>query len=697
MLIVKTFCRACGVDCDDCVALVEGVQLSCGHTASGVPCHQMSDLSLVECQFYVEDVLPCCGHKTFVKCGQETSSTPVKCKARCGADLACGHQCCKPCGVCHLNDTDPNNHGSCNAPCGRARSTCAHLCAAICHGDSPCPACDLPCSISCSHSTCTKRCYEPCAPCAQPCTVGCSHQGYCQMPCAVPCDVLPCSLRCEEDLACGHQCPSVCGESCPGIEFCQQCASTTVKQTAVDFGSLVAIETLTYKEIDLDEVPILVLACGHIILMTTMDRLMGMSDHYEISDSGVPVAFRSGSFPLAIHEAKSCPHCRGSLRDLNRYNRLIKRHTLDESTKKFIVRSNIAIVRFATRLQKEEKRLIKTKSIMGACTKVIKSKLTPILPMLVRLGGPRGVLFHNISELSGLESRCGPLIALHDEILSYLGRVIEDEQPFARILGTVFQRPRAMYRATILQTTSGLLTKAILLRCEFDIVSEIIKLHRKQVPSVATQHHWLTVPLCLDLDFNRRDCGDLINEAIQKTQPIIEVEARLLFAKFVSLDKIAPIDPERIDGLIPQARRQIEKAKYVSKNSSISSSRSQNLEKELQKNLMREGEYSVRCRVQDCTKLFLGEVFWRKHVEKSHSQWYENMKANVRSSAALMFAEIGEVEKMLQEGTISTTVTSTERQAEYFAMTQDLESAGKWYYCVNMHAVGILVPTPTPS
>ena len=497
------------------------------------------------------------------------------------------------------------------------------------------------------------------------------------MPCAVPCDVLPCSLRCEEELACGHQCPSVCGESCPGIEFCQQCASTTVKQTAVDFGSLVAIETLTYKEIDLDEVPILVLACGHIILMTTMDRLMGMSDHYEISDSGVPVAFRSGSFPLAIHEAKSCPHCQGSLRNLNRYNRLIKRPTLDESTKKFIVRSNTAIVRFATSLQQEEKRLIKTESIMGAGTKVIKSKLTPILPTLVRLGGPRGVLFHNISELSGLESRCGPLIALHDEMLSYLGRVIEDEQPFARILGTVFQRPRAMYRATILQTTSGLLIKAILLRCEFDIVSEIIKIHRKQVPSAATQHHWLTVPLCLDLDFNRRDCSDLINEAIQKTQPMIEMEARLLFAKFVSLEKIAPIDPERIEGLIPQARRQMEKAKYVSKNSSTSSSRSQNLEKELQKNLMREGEYSFRCRVQDCTKLFLGEIFWRKHVEKFHPQWYENMRTNVRSSAALMFAEIGEMEKMLEEGTISTTVTSTERQAEYFAMIQDLESCGK--------------------
>lgn len=217
---MRSFGRACGIDCGDCIELVENIQLMCGHTASGVPCHQMWDLSLVDCQFYVEDVLPGCGHKTFVKCGQETSNKSVECEVQCGADLLCGHQCRKPCGACRLKNTETTNHGRCMAPCGRARSTCAHPCAATCHGDMPCSPCDLPCSISCSHSTCTKRCCEPCLPCAQPCTIGCSHQGYCQMPCAVPCDILPCSFRCEEDPACGHQCPSVCGESCPSTEFC---------------------------------------------------------------------------------------------------------------------------------------------------------------------------------------------------------------------------------------------------------------------------------------------------------------------------------------------------------------------------------------------------------------------------------------------------------------------------------------------
>lgn len=558
MLIVESLGRPCGVDCDDCLALIENVQLDCGHTASGIPCHQMSDLSSVECQFYIENVLPSCGHKTFVKCGQEISSTSRECKAPCGANLACGHRCCKPCSNCASKGPGSDIHGRCNAPCGRARSTCDHLCAATCHGDLPCPPCSLPCSMICSHSTCTKRCYEPCVPCAQLCTAGCSHQGYCKMPCAAPCDVLPCSLRCEEDLACGHQCPSVCGESCPSTEFCQQCASTTVKQTFVDLGSLIAIGSLRYQDIDLDETPVVVPACGYIILMTTMDRLMGMSDHYKISSSGVPVAFCSGSFPLAVPEMKSCPHCQGSLRHLHRYNRLVKRPILDESMKESIIRSNKALVPLATRLQQEEKHLVGTKSTMSAGTTVSKPRDSSILPTLVRLGGPRGVLLHNISELSGVGSRCGPLLALHDEILTLLGKAREDEQPFSEIQSTVNQRPQAIHRATVLQATSCLLTKTLLLRCEYDILAEIIKMHRQQVPKMVAQHHWLTLQLRLDLDFSRQDCGHMINEAIQKVQPITEIEARLLYAKFVGLERTASADPDGIEGLLPQARRQIE-------------------------------------------------------------------------------------------------------------------------------------------
>jgi len=34
---------------------------------------------------------------------------------------------------------------------------------------------------------------------------------------------------------------------------------------------------------------------------------------------------------------KSCPTCRGPLRNLNRYSRIVRRALIDEATKKFIV------------------------------------------------------------------------------------------------------------------------------------------------------------------------------------------------------------------------------------------------------------------------------------------------------------------------------------------------------------------------
>ena len=53
------------------------------------------------------------------------------------------------------------------------------------------------------------------------------------------------------------------------------------------------------------------------------------------------------------------------------------------------------------------------------------------------------------------------------------------------------------------------------------------------------------------------------------------------------------------------------------------------LDEELKKFVKQEDEAKFRCRVPDCTKLFKGEVFWRKHVEKRHTEWYEKLKKEV--------------------------------------------------------------------
>ncbi|KAL3453104.1 hypothetical protein BJX65DRAFT_292883 [Aspergillus insuetus] len=50
------------------------------------------------------------------------------------------------------------------------------------------------------------------------------------------------------------------------------------------------------------------------------------------------------------------------------------------------------------------------------------------------------------------------------------------------------------------------------------------------------------------------------------------------------------------------------------------------LEEELAKYLKQEDESKFRCKVPECTKLFKAEHFWRKHVEKRHTEWYERIK-----------------------------------------------------------------------
>ncbi|PHH64192.1 hypothetical protein CDD81_4939 [Ophiocordyceps australis] len=50
------------------------------------------------------------------------------------------------------------------------------------------------------------------------------------------------------------------------------------------------------------------------------------------------------------------------------------------------------------------------------------------------------------------------------------------------------------------------------------------------------------------------------------------------------------------------------------------------VDEELAKHVKQEDEHKWRCKVPECTKLFKEEHFWKKHVEKRHSEWLDSMK-----------------------------------------------------------------------
>ncbi|KAL4804436.1 P-loop containing nucleoside triphosphate hydrolase protein [Aspergillus unguis] len=330
--------RKCHEDCGECLEVVPDVFLPCGHTAQ-VRCRDMGDLSAIKCSHIVRRKLPGCAHEAMAQCAKDI--TTIKCTQPCDTPLPCGHTCQNGCWSCRKSGS--MNHGKCMAPCGRQYTTCSHDCKRPCHDGSQCPPCRLPCEVRCVHNKCPGKCSAPCPPCAERCGWECSHREHsCTLPCAVPCTIVPCNSRCEKILGCGHRCPGVCGEQCPEARFCQKCGDSSVLDEQVEF-----ILLQRYADIDVDEDPILFLACGHFYTRSTLDGVMSLKEYYEI-DPITEAIIRPRTSWRRTSTAPGCPFCRRSLRDIHRYNRVVKKALLDESTKRFVSkaqRSYIAVLK----------------------------------------------------------------------------------------------------------------------------------------------------------------------------------------------------------------------------------------------------------------------------------------------------------------------------------------------------------------
>ena len=611
--------RKCGEECGPCIVPIKNVVLPCGHVKSQIPCYQKQVIASVQCSQLVEQTMPDCDHVVKVKCGVDVEDAKFRCNAVCKTHLPCGHDCIKKCHECRNKDGEID-HKKCTIRCGRPFSTCAHACTAQCHGQEPCPLCKAPCDSQCPHSHCGKTCQEPCAPCAEYCPAGCIHQGNCTMPCGVPCNIVPCSRRCLEVLECGHQCPSLCGEPCPQSKYCQICADDAVKDAAVDY-----IEGLTYREINLDNDPIIIPQCGHLLTMTSMDGTLDMASHFETDDESKPVALRTLPKPLSVSGLKGCPMCRRSLQNITRYSTIVKRAFLDESTKKFIVWSNASFVPLTSRLQQLEENLRAKKDILNPQGNNHRG-----IPTHIGLAGPAATYMQVIRQLPGL-SVYDPLFDLRVVISRYLKQVDELEQPYAKVRSMVQNvalknghDATFAHNGDVLQTRGRLLAASLFLRCDLVILSSFVNLMQNvQEKSIRTQR-WLKLPLTLDLAQSRQDCLDLATEAGEKNQPMIELESRLYFARFGALERTAPADPGAANDVGDKGREQVAIAREILKTT---------------------------------------------------------------PSTISMSEEVEETAKMLRESTFHNMVTSAEKQQIYNAMAQDFRGTGHWYYCENMHLV----------
>ncbi|PKY47020.1 P-loop containing nucleoside triphosphate hydrolase protein [Rhizophagus irregularis] len=293
------------------------------------------------CMELVTIKLPTCGHCKVMNCTASVDN--AECKEKCGRQLACGHECLNECHECQKlyvpqesGEFDTNVpikrtiHGNCRALCNKPLF-CGHLCKQNCHKGYECSPCKNRCSISCEHTRCNGHCLEPCALCAEKCSWECKHQGRCELSCGIPCSRLPCNERCDKVLKCGHKCAGVCGEICPSISYCVDCASETVKNQVSD-----TITDTIFSEIDWDQERMIILSCGHVFTMKSMDTLMEMKNYYKGSIDGGWTSAKM--LPTSSTDIKTCPGCNSPIRDIKRYGRITKKYTLDAQNKKFLLK-----------------------------------------------------------------------------------------------------------------------------------------------------------------------------------------------------------------------------------------------------------------------------------------------------------------------------------------------------------------------
>ncbi|KAI1462410.1 hypothetical protein F4805DRAFT_464617 [Annulohypoxylon moriforme] len=611
----------CKPKCDEFLRNLD-ITLTCGHKISSAYCWAAQNPSSIVCKEMVTKKVPGCGHMVEVFCHTDVNADSYRCGKMCLDPQPCGHICKSPCYKCKEKKDGKiikTDHGICKQECGRKYTTCRHNCRKPCHGDAACPLCPAPCEVRCTHSRCSKQCHEPCVPCAeQTCSSSCPHSR-CTMPCAAPCDWVPCSKRCEKLLACGHQCPSVCGEVCPDKKFCWECCSEDVKKVMVDF-----IMGTEYQETDLNDDPCIFPDCGHFVTKSSMDGIMDMKAHYKMSAEDNPTAIGNTSKPFSMKEVKVCPTCRGSLRNISRYGRIVRRAMLDEATKKFVAWSHIQNAELANNLLDVQDRISKTPVPPGG------PRQTP-KPGKKILSTGRIEQIRLIREWLG-GNRYDEATKLWHEINIFIGQAKREEQPFQKVNDFVqyaIQQRKTegtfAFDETRIQHGALFQACALWLKCDIVIISDFVVQWENLRSSRGNK-------LKLDFSHHIRDCDTLAKAAQMAKHPRQEAEAYIYNAQFCAFSRAFLVGSED--------------------------------------------------QLSDSNKERMGNL---KEQASKHLSLARNLVENYEGQTRGLSAEIDATEKMIRENVFYEAISAQELRAVYQAMTREFRGTGHWYNCENGH------------
>ncbi|GLA99149.1 hypothetical protein AtubIFM57143_007451 [Aspergillus tubingensis] len=267
--------------------------------------------------------------------------------------------------------------------------------------------------------------------------------------------------------------------------------------------------------------------------MESMDGQMDMKGHYELDADGKPVAITESSRPFSVEDVKRCATCRGSLRDISRYGRLVRRAMLDEATKKFILYLNNEYVPMAQELPKLVSALPEAKNLAGSLAMFQ-------IGEAIRVEGSGSQQIKRLGDLmkKNKMNRWDGLLQLRKRMVKYYSRVQVEEQPFSRVQYLVEHARRQKesqgtfkFNESVLQTKGVLLARALLIRLDIALLGDFLSLYNVATP-LSTRRE-----LLVDLQKNMDDCHSLIQLAGDLHRVAHQAEGYIFLAQLCALQR----------------------------------------------------------------------------------------------------------------------------------------------------------------
>ena len=288
-----------------------------------------------------------------------------------------------------------------------------------------------------------------------------------------------------------------------------------------------------------------------------MDAQMDMGKYYVLDERGKPSRISTSSEPFSVNDIKKCASCRGSLRDIARYGRLIRRAILDESTKKLILYLNREYVPLAEELPQRIQQLHDTKN-----------EPRQIWPEKISIKGERKKMvgrMQNIVSL-GKNARWKQILDLRQRVSTYQKQVSPEEQPYVKVR-QMAKNARCRqnnsdastdfdFRSEVLQTKGSLQGIALSLRLDIALLADFLELRRNN-PQAGKME------VDIDLSVMRAECEELIRNASEARRLFLQAEGYIFLAQLHAFER-AYCEPQQMaEQHLAQGTEAISQAKAI--------------------------------------------------------------------------------------------------------------------------------------